>query len=221
TSTRQDAVALGGLDPAKLHVVPLGVGGEWHPIDSSGGEPYIVFVGLLKPHKNLGVLLSAFESIADRIPHRLVLIAKHEGLRSIDEAALEQARRLAPRVELHDAVSAQELQRIVAGADLLVHPSLHEGFGLTPLEAMAAGVPVIASATGAIADYGGDAVRFIDPRSSAQLATDMLEVLQNPSLRATMRSRGIALARRYTWTACADATVGIIETAVEQERRTA
>ncbi len=216
-STRRDAIAHGRLDPAQLEVVHLGVDAAWRPADPSTTKPsppYIVFVGLVKPHKNLAALLRAFESISDVIAHRLVVVGKHEGLRDVDGEALALARRLAPRVELHDSVPKAELVALVAGAELLVQPSLYEGFGLPPLEAMACGVPVVAARTGALEEVGSDAVCYCDPASIQDIAAVMLKVLRDEHLRTAMRERGIARAAQFTWQACAAATARAIAGAI-------
>jgi glycosyltransferase involved in cell wall biosynthesis len=218
-ATRRDAVARAGLDPERLRVVHLGAGPAWQRAEApraDGDAPYIVYVGLLKPHKNAAALLRAFASIADRIPHRLVLIGKHRGVRDVDAAALELAQRMAPRVELHDSVAQPDLIRIVAGAQLLVQPSLHEGFGLPPLEAMACGVPVVAARIAALEEVGGDAAFYCDPHSVPDIGAAMLRVLGDPALRATMRERGRTRASALTWDACASATADVIAEAIAQ-----
>ena len=218
-ATRLEAQACARLDAARLQVVHLGVDRAWQPATDARtavASPYIVFVGLLKPHKNASALLRAFDSIAGRIPHRLVMIAKHEGLRDIDAPALDLARRMAPRVELHDSVEKADLIGIVAGAALLVQPSLHEGFGLPPLEAMACGVPVVAARTAALEEVGGDAPFYCDPHSPSDIAAAIVRVLGDAALQATMRERGLARAARLTWDACATATADALEQAMAE-----
>lgn len=212
-STRREAIELGGLDPARVGVIPLGVDAGWSVgavPHTAATPPYIVFVGLVKPHKNLSGLLQAFEAVAARIPHRLVVVGRHRGLRDVDEGALASARRLAPRVELIQDVSQIRLAEIVSGADLLVQPSFFEGFGLPPLEAMAAGTPVIVSRAGAMPELCGDAALYCDPHSPDDIAQRILEALDDGALRARMRERGLARARLFTWDACARATADVL-----------
>ena len=218
-ATKADAIARGGLDPSLVEVVHLGVDADWKAVATEtrgSGEPYLVFVGLIKPHKNLGALLAAFEMLQDRIPHRLLIVGKHFGLRDIDTTALQQARRLAPRVELRENVRKPDLVRLVAHSDALIQPSLHEGFGLPPLEAMAAGVPVIVSGAGALAEIGGDAARYCDPRSPASIAEAILDVVSDAGLRARMRQRGLARAALFTWETCAAKTADVIARTVQE-----
>jgi glycosyltransferase involved in cell wall biosynthesis len=149
--TREQAVRLGGIDSQRTSVVHLGVDPAWTAGAGSRNvstSPYLVFVGLVKPHKNLLGLLRAFEILMAAIPHRLVVVGRHTSVRDVDRAALDLARRLGSRVELLENVPRARLIQVVAGADLLVQPSFHEGFGLPPLEAMAAGTPVPPRAPG-------------------------------------------------------------------------
>jgi len=211
--TQRQAIELGHLDAATTSVIPLGVDPGWAAGASqraAGAPPYLLFVGLVKPHKNLRGLLSAFESIASMIPHRLIVVGRHTGLRGVDAAALAAAERLAPRVELLENVPQQQLADLVAGADLLVQPSFHEGFGLPPLEAMAAGTPVLAARAGALPEVCGDAALYCDPASAADIGRRILEAVGDEALRKRLRERGLARARTHTWDACAEATAEVL-----------
>lgn len=211
--TRSEAIRLGNLDAARISVVPLGVDSDWTAAvkpRAPGAAPYLLFVGLVKPHKNLRGLLSAFEAIASTIPHDLVVVGRHTGLRGVDDAALTQAGRLAPRVRVLESVSRSRLVELMTGADLLVQPSLYEGFGLPPLEAMAAGTPVVAARAGALPEVCGDAALYCDPSSAADIGRAIVEALRDTSLRTRLRERGRERARRYTWSACAAATAAIL-----------
>ena len=211
--TRHEAIELGHLDPGKISVIPLGVDARWAtganpPV--AGTLPYLLFVGLVKPHKNLGGLLRAFEAIASMIPHRLIVVGRHTGLRGIDTAALALAERLGPRVELLENAPQSRLADLVSGADLLIQPSLHEGFGLPPLEAMAAGTPVLAARAGALPEVCGEAALYFDPGSPADIGGRILEALGDDALRARLRKRGLERARSFTWDACATATAAVL-----------
>ncbi|MGZ8202602.1 MAG: glycosyltransferase family 4 protein [Burkholderiales bacterium] len=211
--TRQEAIRVARLEPCRMDVIHLGVDRAWAPrakTPASGATPYLLFVGLVKPHKNLLGLLRAFETIAPAVPHRLVVIGRQSGLREVDHAAIDLARRLAPRVELREDIAQTQLVERVAGADLLVQPSFHEGFGLPPLEAMAAGTPVLVARAGAMPEICGDAAQYCDPRSPADIARRIVELLGNPALRTRMRELGLARARTFTWERCAQATSEIL-----------
>jgi glycosyltransferase involved in cell wall biosynthesis len=211
--TRQEVVRLAGLEPARTDVVHLGVDFAWTAgVTSTGSEasPYLLFVGLVKPHKNLLGLLRAFDILAPIIPHRLIVVGRHTGLHDVDDASLALASRLAPRVELLENVSQARLAQLVVGADLLVQPSFHEGFGLPPLEAMAAGTPVLAARAGAMPEICGEAALYCNPHSTDDIARRILELLGNPGLSRRMRERGLERAQHFTWQTCAQATGDIL-----------
>lgn len=211
--TRREAIVAGRLDVATVSVVPLGADSRQvapAPTPTSTAAPYLLSVGLVKPHKNLGGLLAAFEAVAAMIPHRLIVVGRHSGLRDVDAAALATALRLAPRVELREHIPSDELAALMAGADLLIQPSLYEGFGLPPLEAMAAGTPVLAARAGALPEVCGDAALYCDPNSPADIGQRILEALRDEGLRARLCARGRERAGRFTWDACASATADLL-----------
>lgn len=207
--TREEAVRLGGIRYEKSTVVHLGVDHAWTAAAAAQAHapsPYLVFVGLVKPHKNLLGLLRAFESLMPSIPHRLVVVGRHTGVRDVDRAALALAHRLGPRVECLENLPQARLIQMVANADLLVQPSFHEGFGLPPLEAMAAGTPVLAARAGALPEVCGKAAAYCDPGSAVDIAQSIRRILGDPLLRGRMRELGRERARAFTWGACAEAT---------------
>ena len=228
--TRGEALRFGALRPDRVQVTPLGVSPEWFagaPEESSARDPAspptMIYVGLLKPHKNVFRLLRAFERVQDEIPHRLVLVAHHRGVRNIDTAALALAARLQPRVQL---VERSEMDRFRGTglrarggeaarlrdvhADVVVQPSLHEGFGLPALEAMAAGTPVLASRAGAMPEVCGDAALYCDPESEDDIARALLALAGDSALRTRLTAAGRARARTFSWDACAAKTASAL-----------
>ncbi|MFG5409608.1 glycosyltransferase family 1 protein [Piscinibacter sakaiensis] len=130
-----------GTPPASARVTPLGVDPAWFdgPAEPpADGVPRLVCIGNWRPHKNLGLLLRAFEAVAPQLPHRLQLVGKADGYRDPEPAVRACLERLGGRVEFTGFLPDEALRRQVAAADALVVPSLYEGFGLPPLEAMAA-----------------------------------------------------------------------------------
>jgi glycosyltransferase involved in cell wall biosynthesis len=208
--TRGEALRLGGLDPARVHVTPLGVDRVWFeaPADAPAPAdvPTMIFVGLLKPHKNVARLLRAFARVRDRIPHRLVLVARHRDVRNVDRDALALAAKLGDRVELLDQMPFAELQARVRAAQAAVQPSLHEGFGLPAVEAMAAGTPVLAGRAGAMPEVCGDAALYCDPESEDDIARALLALGTDAALRARLAEAGRRRAHQFSWDACAATT---------------
>lgn len=206
--TRGEALRLGSVDPARIAVTHLGVDRAWHrtgPVPP-GEPPTMIFVGLLKPHKNVGRLVRAFLRVRERIPHRLVLVARHAGIRNVDREALALAQAHPDRIELVADVPFAELVARVSAAQCAVQPSLHEGFGLPALEAMAAGVPVLAARAGAMPEICGDAALYCDPLAEDDIARCLLRLALEPDLRTTLIAAGRERARAFSWDACAAAT---------------
>lgn len=200
--TADELVTHAGIDPGRIRVIHSGIGAEWRetaPAERPVAGPYLLFVGNVKPHKNLGRLLQAFGTLAGRIPHTLVVVGKREGFLTPDRDLLAQAETLGSRVLFTGEVSTDALRGYYQNADLLVYPSLYEGFGFPPLEAMALGVPVAASRTASIPEVCGDAVAYFDPRSVADMAQVIARTLGDENLRARLRDAGREQSRRYSW----------------------
>ena len=214
--TRRELERVVGSGPA-IHVVHNGVHPSWFDVSrradfTSPARPYIVFVGLAKPHKNLFGLLQAFASIRDRVPHELVIVGSHrDALRTSDRRIEETPAALSGHVRFADHLELSSLQQCVAGADALVQPSLCEGFGLPPLEAMAAGTPCLVSRIDPLVEVCGDAVTYCDPRDPADIARRLLELLQSQEARQQLRSRGRERARAFSWDRSATKTLAVFE----------
>lgn len=207
-----------GAPRGRTVVTPEGVAQYWFAQPGRAPDvprPYLLFVGNLKPHKNLPRLLRAFTAISDRVPHTLVLVGKEEGFITGDLGVRPTAGRMNGRVVLAGEVSDEELRRYYAHADLLVLPSLYEGFGLPPLEAMAAGCPVAVSRGSSLPEVCGDAAAYFDPGSEDDIARVVADVLTDGARRAEMRERGLRRARIFNWDDCADATLRVLTETAE------
>lgn len=206
-NTKRDIVTTYGLDSRLVHVVPAGYDqGRYHVgIDAKGVketyglDTYLLYVGNLLPHKNLQQLLRAFALISKRFPHRLVIAGRKDPRYYPALEAEAKALGLEERVSFLDYVPPGELPALYAGADALVLPSLYEGFGLTVLEAMACGIPVIASRAGSLPEVTGDAAVLIDPYDVQGMADAKEAVLGDPELRESMRRKGLEQAKRFSW----------------------
>ena len=191
-------------------MTPLGVDPDWfdgQAAVSSGRHPYFISVGSIRPHKNLPTLLAAFRQVLDLLPHDLVIVGRHEGFRTRENDFQELLVPLGERVRFLGEVDDVTLRQQMAGATALIFPSLYEGFGLPPLEAMAAGCPVIASRAGAITEVCGDAARYFETRSSESLAAALLaQASIPPGDRLAQVQRGRVRARQYSWERTADLT---------------
>ena len=175
-----------GVPASKIELVPNGVDEFFSPGDGEEGD-YILFAGTLEPRKGIDELLGAWSSLPAPRP-RLVLCGD-EGWRV----------RVPEGVEVTGFVTRERLRELYRHAIAFVYPSRHEGFGIPPLEAMACGAPVIATRTGAIPDYAGDAAVLVPPADGFALQSALVRVLRDRSLRRELRARGPERASHYRW----------------------
>jgi glycosyltransferase involved in cell wall biosynthesis len=178
------------VTPSKIEIVPNGVDEFFSPGGEGEGD-YILFVGTLEPRKGLDDLIATWSSLSER--PRLVLCGDPGWGKWIDMAGLEYT----------GFVSKERLRQLYREARLFVYPSRYEGFGIPPLEAMACGAPVIATRTGAIEEYAGDAAIIIDPGDRDALRRAMQRLIGDRALRDELRARGPLRAARYRWEASA------------------
>ena len=207
-----------GVREDRVRVVPLGVGEEYRPADPETvaevltrfgvRPPYLLAVGRGYPHKNVAGLLRAVARLHRSHDAQLVLVG--DAYRAGDEVdRLTAELGLAATVVRTGFVSAEELGALYAGATAFAFPSLSEGFGLPPLEAMARGVPVVASSLTAVPEVVGDAGLLADPRDPEAFADALGRVLGDSSLRAELRAKGFARAKAFTWERCAAGTLAV------------
>lgn len=167
--------------------------------------PYLLYVGDLRRKKNVVRLAHAFRRLHEEgLPHRLVLA----GIDAGEGANVIAAAGRAP-VELTGWVTDAELDALMRGADALVHPSLHEGFGLVLVEAMARGCPVVAARATVLPETCGDAAVYFDPLDTADMARAIRSVVEDAALRATLAERGRERAGRLSWKRTARETLDV------------
>jgi glycosyltransferase involved in cell wall biosynthesis len=189
----------------------------FNPFNASPGP--ILFIGTIEPRKNLPMLAAAYEQVARRrqtVP-ALVLAGK-QGEQS--DLILEQLRTKAAagRVEYRGYVPDEERQRLYAEASMLVLPSLEEGFGMTVVEAMQAGVPVIASTRGALPEVAGDAGILVDPTSAPDISAAIERLLDSTDERRRRVEAGRAQAARFSWVGSARTLIAAYRDALSRRR---
>ena len=191
-----------GVRPDRIVLCRPGAPSASAPIRTDGAGP-IVFVGTIEPRKNLPTLFAAYEQLVARRPAapRLILAggAVEQSPRILDD--LRTRTSIAPRVEYRGYISDAERQSLYASASMLVLPSFQEGFGMTAVEAMQAGVPVVASTGGALPEVVGSAGITIDPADAAGFAEAMERLLDNPAERQRRAEAGREQAKLFSWTA--------------------
>ncbi len=211
-STREDAVVHLGARRERVVVIPMGVDERFRPATDAVRplpEPFILSVGTLEPRKNLPLLLRAFAQLREGgYPHRLVLIGA-KGWMYQEVFGLIQRLALTEPVSMPGYVA--DLVPWYNYADLFVYPSVYEGFGLPPLEAMACGTPVVTSSAGSLREVVDDAGVLVSGNDENELAAAMRRVLDDPTLAAALRARGEERARSFSWEATARATLAVYE----------
>ena len=210
------------VSPDKLTVTHLGLDESWpthaQPHTEPGNIPYFLYVGNVKPNKNLSLLLNAFEQVKDRIPHRLILAGRMRGFGSNDEPVLRHAKTIGDRVRFTDEIADSELISLYAGAAALVLPSLYEGFGLPLLEAMQLGCPCLSSNAASLPEIGADAALYFNPHSVESLIQCLLQV-NDTTLMQTLRIAGQARATRFSFNLCATQTAAVLNPLLQKPRR--
>jgi glycosyltransferase involved in cell wall biosynthesis len=188
---RQRAVELLELDPARIYVIPHAIDHALFRLGDESREQFLLYPARPWPHKNHTRLFEAFALLRQSRPElRLVLTG----------GGLEQLEPLPAGIECRGIVPAEELASLYRRAACLVFPSLYEGFGLPPLEAMASGCPVAAARAGAIPEVCDDAAVLFDPEDAEAIAAGVLEA----EARATeLRGLGLAHSAGFTWDASA------------------
>jgi len=161
-------------------------------------EPYLLTVGTFEPRKNIVGAFKAFSLIADKIPHRLLVVGQ-KGWKNEDVREEIKQSDVYNKVTFAGYVSNEDLPYIYSAADLFIFPSLYEGFGLPCLEAMACGVPVIASKVSSIPEVVGDAALLVDPYNHQEIADNILQVLNRPELKEDLIRRGKKQSSLFTW----------------------
>jgi alpha-1,3-rhamnosyl/mannosyltransferase len=168
--------------------------------------PFAVYVGNHKPHKNLERLLRAYQHTIAQTQTTLVIAgakASYEDPYTLPYLSLVQALGLEERVRFVGQVDDEKLGVLYATARFLIFPSLYEGFGLPPLEAMSYGTPVACSATTSLPEVVGEAALLFDPLDEIQMADVMLRLDQSEALRTELATRGLHRARVFSWSASA------------------
>jgi len=218
---RSEVISTFRVPPERVKTVHLGVSGEFRPRSAGdvaatlqrlglehGG--YVLTVGTIEPRKNLSHVLEAFAQLPELLRERYPLVVA--GARGWQDGAIvTRLRRLADRGQIRflGHVAGSDLPDLYAGAAVFVFASLYEGFGLPPLEAMASGVPVIVSDRASLPEVVGDAGLTVDGEHADDLASRIAGLLDDSRTRAQMARRGIARAARFSWEACAAATLDV------------
>ena len=229
-ATADAAAATGGIDPPRITVVPLGVSQRFlDPVAASDidrvttslgvtAKSYVTYVGQVSDRKNVAILVEALARLGDERPDLVVAGPERQGAAKV--RALVDARGLSSSVRFAGFVPDGDLPALLAGARALLLPSRGEGFGLTPLEAMAVGVPAVVADTAALPDSVGDAAT-VASADDADAWAEAIASFADEELAAAKGEVGQQHARQFTWTRTATETLAVYERAVAGDARRA
>ncbi len=229
--TKNDLVVKLGLSARRITVIPYGIADIFHPIDIRESRrvikdkfkieyPYILYVGAFGPTKNISVLLRSFRHVVDRFPnYRLVLIGSQKHPNYNQLIILSQNLGIEGKLTWIDSLEHKDLVSLYSAAHLFVFPSLLEGFGLPPLEAMACGAPVIASKAVSLPEVVGGAGILVDSRNVDDLSQSIIKVLSSDTMRLKMKVRGLKQAAQFSWGENARKTLGIYQKILENIKK--
>jgi glycosyltransferase involved in cell wall biosynthesis len=217
-----------GADPARVRAVHSGVPvtAADGPLDDEGAQrllptgttDIVLSLSTAEPRKDLPGLVAAFDLIAAERPGLTLVLAGPPGWgeESLSEAIGRSS--FAGRIVRTGWISAAVKRALLSRASLLAYPSLYEGFGFPPLEAMAVGTPVVATRVGALPEVLGDAALLVEARDVEALAEALARVLDDPAVRQDLIARGSGRVGQFTWTRCAEGLVGLYRDAVAERR---
>jgi len=225
--SRQDLLSIYRLPPEKVVVTYNGVESRFTPRPSVPNEAeeirgrfgisrdFLLAVGSLQPRKNLVRLIRAYAKLRSEregFTQQLVIVGRKLWLTHeiFDEV---KRQRWGDDVILTGYVADEDLPALYRAARAFVYPSLFEGFGLPPLEAMACGTPVVTSGVSSLPEVTGGAALLIDPTDEQALANALIEVVNDERLRAELREKGIARAKQFTWRDAAEKTLKLYQEA--------
>jgi len=214
--SRQDLIATYGLQPERVSVTPYAPDQRFRPLSADGvkqrlnrfGLPagYLLCVGNLQPRKNIRRLVEAYAGLRSDLRPPLVIVGQ-AGWRYRDIYDAIRKHRLTRSVHFTGFVDIDELVALYGGAAAFAYPSLYEGFGLPVIEALACGVPTLASNRSSIPEVAGDAALLVDPDSVEAIQAGLERVLSDETLRAKLAVAGPHRAAQFSWARCAEATV--------------
>jgi glycosyltransferase involved in cell wall biosynthesis len=206
-------------DPGRVVTVPNGVDAivAADPAAgrrAAGAERYLLALGTIEPRKNFPGLVRAFDAAASALPGVQLVIAGPDGWDDQRFAAALAASPHRARITRLGALDEVQRAALLRGATALVYPSVYEGFGLPPLEAMSVGIPTLVTAAGAVVEVVGDAALVVPVGDHDALAAGLVRIVDDDALRADLTTRGLRRAASYEWSRTASGLVGLYRQAV-------
>jgi len=226
--SKKDIISVLKIPEKKIRVIHLAVSNEFRPIKSpkekariqekyKTGSRYFIDVGTLEPRKNLPFLVRAFAIAAKKIPENLVITGK-KGWYYEELFKLVKLLKLENRVIFTGYADEVDIPALYSGATALAFPSLYEGFGFAPLEAMACGTPVISSNTSSLPEVVGETGILLPPKNEELWANKMIGISQNKELAEKLIIAGLKQAKKFSWKETARKTIEVYKEVLESQK---
>ncbi len=221
--TKSEIIERHQIDPEKIKVIYLGCNHDrWYrPPENEIKNylrelnitlPYFIFVGRLALRKNITGLIRIYNRFREKVrrPHNLILVGSQAPFQNEIDAEIK-ASPFTNEIKKIGWVPMDQLPILVSGAQAMVYPSIYEGFGLPTIEAMACGVPVIASSSGSLPEIVGQAGIIKDAHDIESFTEAMEKVIEDKNLRQDLINKGLERAKQFSWEKCAKETLEVIE----------
>lgn len=223
-NTKDDLLEMFKIKTDMVYVVPYAVRKEVHIIDNKSyladvrtryslPDIFILFVSTIEPRKNIEGLIRAYSELRKLgIEHKLVICGGKGWLKEYERITkIVSELGMVEDIIFTGYVADEDIAGIYSMADLFVYPSIYEGFGFPPLEAMASGCPVITSNTSSLPEVVGQAAIMVNPSDIKELTNAMYMVLTNNKMKLCMKEKGIERAKMFSWERCAKETLRVYE----------
>lgn len=224
-NTKEDIVKEYGINPDKIKVIYNGVNDKYKPIKNKKTtnklkekyklpKNYILYLGTLEPRKNIKRLIKAF----DKLNHNdlKLVIAGGKGWLYDDIFKLVKTLNLENKIIFTGYIDEEDIVPLYSSATIFIYPSLYEGFGLPPLEAMACGTPVITSNISSLPEVVGDAAITVDPYDINDIASSIRQILNNKILQEDLRKKGLQQAQKFSWEKTAEETLKLYKECIKK-----
>lgn len=227
--SKKDILKFFPIDESKVYVTPLAADKKYKPLDKESckfelknkyniTKPFILYVGGFSPRKNVKALLIAFSQVFSKLSkeHELVIVGANKDDGSY-LSKLSSSLDVSSNIIFTGFIPEEDLPILYNGCDVFVYPSLYEGFGLPPLEAMSCGTPVITSNVSSIPEVVGDGGILIDPFSTVSLMDSLEMILNDDNKKQELKEKGLTRAYEYSWEKTAAETINVYNDIAELE----
>jgi len=221
-STKNDIIKFFNINPDKIEVIYLAADNIFRKLNNGEkdinsllkygiNKKYILSVGIIEPRKNFATLIKAFNYIREKDPgfSYSLVIAGRTGWKSEDTYAERERSPYREDIIFTGRIPDSELVQIYNNAEIFVCPSIFEGFGMPPLEAMSCGLPVIASDTSSLKEVVGDSGILVKAEDEQEIAGRILDVLKNKELKEALIKKSLLQAKKFSWSNTAKKTLDL------------